>query len=97
MSGDARELFARFIPDGDIGRFAEELAAQLRESFSETMKLLQDPDFQKLLLNYPRPQRTFLVAPTAEDTVESEWLIKAGVGQEYKPDDYLGLFAEFVR
>jgi type I restriction enzyme R subunit len=25
MSGDARELFARFVPEGDIGRFAEDL------------------------------------------------------------------------
>jgi type I restriction enzyme R subunit len=27
MSGDARDLFARFVLDGDIGRFAEELPA----------------------------------------------------------------------
>src|SRR5439155_3420429 len=28
--------------------------------------------------------------------VESEWLIKAGVGKEYKPGDYLKLFEQFV-
>jgi type I restriction enzyme R subunit len=96
MSGDARELFTRFVPDGDVGRFAEELSAQIRESFSETMRVLRDGDFQRLMLAYPRPQRTFLVAPSADDTVESQWLIKAGVGQEYKPDDYLSLFVQFV-
>lgn len=97
MSGDARELFARFIPDGDVGRFAEDLAALLRRSFNETMRTLRDPDFQQLLANYPRGQRTFLVAPGVTDTVSSEWLIRAGVGQEYKPTDYLAAFTKFVR
>jgi len=31
-TGDGRDLFARFIPDGDLGRFAEDLPAQLREN-----------------------------------------------------------------
>lgn len=97
MSGEARELFARFIPDGDIGRYADELPALLRESFTETMKVLRDEDFQELLTNYPRPPRTFLVAPTVEDEVTSEWLIKGATGREYKPADYLEAFAEFVR
>jgi type I restriction enzyme R subunit len=97
MSGDARELFARFVPDGDIGRFAEELPAQLRESFTEIMRILRDPDFQERLLDYPRPSRTFLVAPGVTDEVSSEWLIKAGTGQEYKPEDYLQLFIRFIQ
>ena len=29
MSGDARDLFAAYIPDGDVARFAEELPAAL--------------------------------------------------------------------
>ena len=89
MSGDARELFARFVPDGDVGRFAEELQAMLRESFTDTMRTLRDKDFQDLLVNYPRPPRTFLVAATVQDEVSSEWLIKGATGQEYKPEDYL--------
>lgn len=97
MTGDARELFARFIPDGDVGRFAEELAALLRRSFTETMRTLRDPDFQQLLTDYPRGQRTFLVAPGVTDTVSSEWLIRAGVGKEYKPTEYLAAFTQFVR
>jgi type I restriction enzyme R subunit len=97
MSGDARELFARFIPDGEIGRFAEDLPGLLRRSFTETMRTLRDPDFQKLLIDYPRGSRTFLVAPGVEDAVSSEWLIRAGTGQEYKPSEYLAAFAEFVR
>ena len=69
----------------------------LRESFTDTMKILRDPDFQELLVDYPRPPRTFLVAPGVEDTVASEWLIKGATGQEYKPADYLKAFEAFVR
>ena len=97
MSGDARELFARFVPDGDIGRFAEDLQVLLRESFTDTMRALRDPDFQDLLVNYTRPPRTFLVAATVQDEVSSEWLIKGATGQEYKPADYLTAFETFVR
>lgn len=96
MSGDARELFARFLPDGDVARFAEDLPAMLRADFTGTMQVLRDADFQKLLLSYPRPRRSFFVAPSAVDEVSSEWLIKGGTGREYKPADYLELFAQFV-
>jgi type I restriction enzyme, R subunit len=96
MSGDARELFARFIPDGDMARFAEDLASLLRQSFNDTMRTLRDPDFQKLLTDYPRGGRTFIVAPGVSDEVTSEWLIRSGTGQEYKPSEYLEAFASFV-
>jgi type I restriction enzyme, R subunit len=96
MSGDARELFARFIPDGDIGRFAEDLPTLLKNSFGDTMEALRDCDFQQLLIAYPRPPRVFLVAPGVEDEVSSEWLIRGGTGQEYKPEDYLTAFEAFV-
>lgn len=97
MSGEARELFARFIPDGDLGHFAEGLPAQIRGRFTETMVILRDREFQDLLTKFPRPGRTFLVAESATDYVTSEWLIKGGVGQEYRPDDYIKAFSEFVR
>lgn len=97
MSGDAREQFARFIPDGDVGRYAEELPARIRESFTESMKLLRDKSFQDLLMHYPRPPREFFVAESVGDYVTSERLIKGGVGKEYKPADYLAEFSKFVR
>jgi type I restriction enzyme R subunit len=96
MSGDARDLFARFIPDGDVGRFAEDLPAKVRGDFTETMKVLRHEDFLKLLTDYPRAARSFIVAPGVTDQVESEWLIKAGTGKEYKPEDYLQLFENFI-
>ncbi len=96
MTGEAYELFARFLADGDVSAFAEQLPALLRGSFGPTMKILRDPEFQRLLVEYPRGQRTFIVAPGVIDDVSSEWLIKAGTGQEYKPADYLLAFASFV-
>ena len=96
MSGDARDLFARFVADGDVAHFAEDLPASVRGDFTATMKVLRDSDFLKLCTTYPRAQRSFIVAQSVADTVESEWLIKAGTGKEYKPADYLQLFAAFV-
>ena len=96
MSGEARELFARFVPNGDVGFFADSLSSKIDSDFHGTMQILRDPDFLKLCTDYPRPQRTFLVAKGVTDTVESEWLIKGGVGKEYKPADYLQLFIRFV-
>jgi type I restriction enzyme R subunit len=96
MSGGARELFARFVTDGDIGRFADDLPDLLKSSFADTMKLLRDADFQKLLVDYPRPRRTFVVAPGVEDTVSSEWLIRGATGREYRPEDYIKAFVAFV-
>jgi len=96
MSGEAHELFARFIPDGDVGRFAEDLAGLLRGAFADTMRTLRNADFQKLLVDYPRGQRTFIVAPGVTDEVSSEWLIRGGTGQEYKPSEYLEAFTSFV-
>ncbi len=97
MSGDARELFARFIPDGDVGAFAEGLKTLLHSSFTHTMKILRDNDFQDLLATYPRPLRTFLVAIESKDDVSSEWLIRGATGREYRPADYLKAFETFVR
>lgn len=96
MSGDARDLFAAFVADGDIGRFAQALPTNLRSDFAGTMATLRNEQFLKLLTSYPRSQRTFVVAAGVEDDVESEWLIKAGIGQEYKPEDYLRLFERFI-
>src|SRR6266508_2421938 len=96
MTGEARELFARFITDGDMGQFAEDLPGMLRSEFRPTIELLRDPDFQKLLIDYPRAQRVFIVAPGVSDEVSSEWLIKGGTGQEYKPSEYLEAFEQFI-
>ena len=96
MSGKAREDFAAFIPDGDIGKFANQFSGMLKNDFSGTMALLRDKKFQYLLINYERAKREFLVGYEVEDAVTSEVMIRAG-SQYQKPEDYLDSFARFVR
>jgi type I restriction enzyme, R subunit len=97
MSGDARELFAAFIPNGDVGAYAEAMPTLLRKDFTNAMKTLRDKSFQDLLVNYPRPDRVFLVAHEVQDVVSSEWLIKGPTGKEYRPEEYLTAFSRFVQ
>ena len=97
MSGEARELFAAVVDSGDLGKFAKDMPAALDRDFTGTMKLLRDPSFQQLLVNYPRPKRVFVVAIETQDTVRSTLVIRDAAGNEYKPADYLTAFAEFVR
>lgn len=96
MSGEARQQFAQYIEDGDMGRFAASLPKRIKEDFTATLKLLRDPAFQDLLLNYPRAKRSFLVGYEIGDNVTSEW--KFRVEEEYlKPEDYLTRFATFIQ
>jgi type I restriction enzyme, R subunit len=97
MSGEARDMFAAFIPGGDMGKYASELPSKLSQAFVVTMALLRDKLFQELLMNYQRRERTFIVAPDTQDTVSSSWLIRGLDGKEYKPEDYLTAFAQFIR
>ena len=97
MSAKARQMFAHYIPDGDMANYAKQLPQNLRADFVETMKLLRDKEFQNLLVDYPRAERVFIRAYETEDSVSSQWLIRDGFGKEYKPKDYLELFAEYVK
>ncbi|MGD9157439.1 MAG: DEAD/DEAH box helicase family protein [Desulfobacteraceae bacterium] len=96
MSGKAREEFAAFIPDGDMGKFADKLTDLIKNDFTETMKILKNKTFQELLVNYRRAKRHFVVGYDTEDDVSSEAAFRKG--SEYqKPEDYLDAFARFVR
>jgi type I restriction enzyme R subunit len=97
MAGEAREQFARYVPDGDIGQFTDQLTKLLHTSFTGIMQTLRDKGFQDLLTNYARGRRTFLIAPGVADTVTSERLIKGVDGKDYKPEDYLAAFSSYVR
>ncbi len=96
MSGDAREMFTKFIPLGDLGAFAAELPARLASDFTATMRTLRDPDFQKLLEDYPRERQPFVIAYENEDTVTSTPMVRGPDGTEYKPEDYLAAFGRFI-
>jgi type I restriction enzyme R subunit len=97
MHGDARKDFAAFLPEGDVASFAKNLYGTLKNDFTGTMALLRNADFQRLLLEYKRKSRVFLVSHTTEDSVSSEWLVRGLDGKEYKPEDYLVAFSAYVK
>ncbi len=96
MSSAARDQFAPYIPEGDIGQFANRFKELLKTDFSRTMAILNDQAFQKLLTDYKRPAAVFYVAHSAQDQVTSEVLFHSGEGY-LRPAEYLQAFAEFVR
>jgi len=96
MSGDARDKFADYISDGDMGKFASELKVKIKNDFTATMAILRNKDFQELLKNYPRAKSSFVIAYDAVDTVTSEWVFKVG-DDAVKPEDYLLSFERFVK
>jgi type I restriction enzyme R subunit len=97
MSGEGRDLFAAFVPSGDMKRYAANLQHALQQDFTGTMTLLRNPAFQNLLVHYPRPPRSILVAYENVDTVSSRYIFRDSAGNEYKPDDYLVAFSAFVK
>ncbi len=98
MDGSAREIFAAHgIPDGDVAKYAAGLPKALKDDFTGNMKLLRLEAFQELLVKYPRRKRVFIKAIENQDIVTSEYLIRDGLGKEHKPEDYLELFAKYVR
>ncbi len=96
MSDEGRTLFAKFVPDGDLAAFARGLTAKLRDDFVPTMKLVRDDEFLDLLVNYPRPPRTFVRAYETVDSVSSTFVLRDAGGGVHKPADYLQEFSRFV-
>ena len=98
MAPEARELFAAHgIPEGDIAKFASQLSAKLKNDFVGVMQLLRNSGLQSALETYPRRSNPFTRALDHEDQVSSQYLIRDGLGKEHKPEDYLELFARFIR
>jgi type I restriction enzyme R subunit len=71
MSGEARDLFAAYVQGGDMGAYAKNLPKNLKQDFTGTMGLLRDAAFQKLLVEYPRAKRTFVIAYQTQDSPRS--------------------------
>lgn len=97
ISGEGRDLFTRFIPDGDIAGFAKKLPDALKEDWASTMAVLRQPEFQELMANYPRASQPFIIAAGVLDSVTTERLIHLPDGKSVRPDDYLQAFEQFVR
>ncbi len=95
MSAKARQDLAVFIPDGDIGKFADTIRDNLKNNFTGTMGILRNKAFQDLLLNYDRTKSPFYVAYNTQDCVSSEYAFTSAENQ-LKPADYLNAFSIFI-
>jgi len=95
MSAKAREVFSTYIPNGDITKFADNLREALKKQFNETMDILRNKDFQKLLIDYDRAKAPFYVAYGNVDSVVSDYVFKYNENN-LKPADYLIAFSKFV-
>jgi type I restriction enzyme R subunit len=96
ISSEGRKQFEAFIPDGDFGKFADGFKDAVKNNFTTTMKLLNNKDFQKLLLNYKRAKSVFYVAHNVHDDISSQMVFEAG-DKYLKPIEYLEAFAQFVK
>lgn len=97
ITPQVREMFSRFIPNGDVGDFAQRLPGLLSTDWTSTMATLRNPEFQNLMENYPKATGTFVVAVGAEDSVTSEYVFRTSDGRALKPQDYLVAFERFVK
>lgn len=96
ISSEGRKQFESFIKDGDIGKFASNFKNALDNDFSSTMRLLNNKEFQKLLVNCKRAKTYFYVAHTVQDEVSSEMVFE--LEEKYlKPQEYLEAFEQFVK
>lgn len=70
---------------------------QIFESFTSVMELLRNEQFQKLLVDYERAKKIFMVGYEIEDDVNSMILFEAEGRYGLQPADYLLAFSEFVK
>ena len=70
---------------------------EIFESFTSVMELLRNEQFQKLLVDYERAKKVFLVGYEVQDDVSSMTLFEAEGRYGLKPEDYLLAFSEFVK
>ena len=96
MSGKAYELFSKYIVKGNIGKFADELKTRLDSDFIDTMDILRNEDFQNLLVNYPRNDKSFIKAIDAVDEVTSGRVNRYD-GTSTSTTDYINSFCEFIK
>jgi type I restriction enzyme, R subunit len=94
---EGRQQLELFVKDGEIGRFAATLTENLDTNWKNTIEILRNESFQRLLEHYPRVKSDFVVAPDQMDKVSSIYYQIVVHGKEYKPEDYLRLFRKFLR
>ena len=90
-------LQLNYILGCDLVEFATSLHQRLEQDWGNTIKILQSEAFLDFCENYPRPEKKFVRADTAEDQVLSRIIFRAKDGNELGPLDYLQEFEKFVR
>ncbi len=95
ITQESRNQFNHFLGT-DIAHFAEGLKDRLDKDWAGTMRIMQSETFFDLCENYQRPQRVFIEAVDAVDSVVSAMLFRANDGSELKPADYIQMFEQFV-
>jgi len=77
MSGETRELFASFIPQGDVARFARELPGKIANDFSAAMRLLRNNGARHRdgapRVNQPPYARTSRANRSRSDDEKGKW------------------------
>lgn len=70
---------------------------EIFESFTSIMELLRNEHFQKLLVDYERAKKVFLIGYEVTDNVSSMSLFDAENRSGLQPADYLLAFSEFIK
>jgi type I restriction enzyme R subunit len=70
---------------------------EIFDSFSSVLELLRNEQFQKLLVDYERAKKVFMVGYEVRDEVSSMILFEAEGRYGLQPTDYLLAFSEFVK
>lgn len=70
---------------------------EIFESFTNVMDLLRNEQFQKLLVEYERAKKVFMVGYEVVDQVDSFVLFAAEGKYDLKPADYLIAFSDFIK
>ena len=77
MSGKAREEFAAYVPQGDLGGYAAELPKNLRAQLhGDDEPAPAERDSRTFCSTTSAAEKTFLVAYENVDSVSSHWLVR---------------------
>ena len=96
VSKDGRDRFEELIGTDDIAKYARDLKGNLDDNWTDTMAVINNPDFIEHMASYPK-EKVFVVGLEPEDETSSQYIFKAKDGSVLKPEDYIIQFERFVK